>query len=70
MARTPAACVRLRRSGHFGFTGRSRALVLRLLRSRLQAVPAATKVVWVQEEFDEEHEYSSPVCYRDQFPDD
>ncbi|AWY44073.1 hypothetical protein DKY63_30855 [Pseudomonas putida] len=71
MAHT-VADVRLRsrrKSGHFGLTGRSRAQVLRLLRQRAQAVPVATKMAWADEDFDEEREYSSPVCYLDQFPD-
>lgn len=72
MVHTPAAWARLRsrrQCGHFGLIGRSRAQVLRLLRKRMQAVPAGAKAVWDEEAFDEDREYSSPVCYLDQFPD-
>ena len=73
-------CVRLRsrrQYGYFGLSGRSRAQVLRLLRSRTQPSAAATKAAtaaaiksaWPLEDLEEEREYSSPVCYLDQFPD-
>ncbi|MBZ9780164.1 hypothetical protein K9857_01170 [Pseudomonas sp. REP124] len=70
------ACVRLRsrrQFGYFGLTGRTHAQVSRLLRSRTQpsaaATKAATKAAWLLEDLEEEREYSSPVCYLDQFPD-
>ncbi len=77
MAHKQAAWARLRsrrQCGHFGLSGRSRAQLLRLLLlrdlcCRAQALPAVKKLAWVEEDFDEEREYSSPVCYRDQFPD-
>ncbi|MGY2259455.1 hypothetical protein [Pseudomonas sp. SDO55104_S430] len=74
------ACVRLRsrrQYGYFGLSGRTHAQVLRLLRSRTQpsaaatkaAIAATTKAAWLLEDLEEEREYSSPVCYLDQFPD-